>query len=86
MINAHYLNKTGDKDGALQKYNEALKFAPNAAEAHYNLGLLYTDMGKYELAREHAHKAYSIGFPLPGLRAKLERAGQWNDPEPESNQ
>ena len=55
--------------------------APNSSEAHYNIGLMYTEMEEYPLAREHAQKAYSLGFPLPGLRSKLQRAGQWDESE-----
>lgn len=82
MINGHYLAKTNEPEHALQKYKDALALAPNSAEAHYNIALLYVDRREYPLAREHAHTAYSLGFPLPGLRAKLERAGQWEEPEP----
>lgn len=80
MIFGHYLAKTGKAEQALTKYRDALAMAPNSAEAHYNIALLYIDRGDYVRAREHAHKAYSIGYPLPGLRARLERAGQWSEP------
>jgi hypothetical protein len=44
---------------------------------HYNLGLLYVDQMQYDLAREQAKQAYELGYPLNGLRARLERAGRW---------
>lgn len=81
MLYGNYLAKTDEPEKALQKYKEALALAPESAEANYNIALLYVDRKEYALAREHAKKAYEFGFPLPGLRAKLERAGQWEEPD-----
>ena len=47
------------------------------AELHYFLGLVYADLEEYPRARAHAAKAYSMGYPLPGLRNKLKAVGQW---------
>ena len=44
-------------------------------EIAYFLGLVLFDMKDYERAREYASRAYEIGYPLPGLRDKLARAG-----------
>ena len=82
MIHGYYLNKIGKSQQALQEYQAAVQMMPESAEAHYNVALLYTDLGDFELARKHAHRAYELGFPLPGLRRKLQRKGQWLDPEP----
>ncbi len=49
------------------------------ANVAYNLGLAYFEMKDYEQARQRAQQAYQLGFPLPGLREKLQRAGQWRD-------
>jgi Flp pilus assembly protein TadD len=57
--------------------NEAL--AGDSIEIHYNLGLLYAEAREYDLAVEHAKKAYEGGYPLPGLADKLRRAGRWQD-------
>lgn len=46
-----------------------------AAELHYNLGLLYVDMKKYDQARQRAELAYGLGHPLPGLKNKLLKVG-----------
>lgn len=45
------------------------------AELHNALGLSYFDTKEYEKAREHARKAYGMGYPLPGLKNKLSKAG-----------
>jgi tetratricopeptide (TPR) repeat protein len=79
MIFGYYLSSVGDSARALEEYQTALELAPHSAEVHYNLGLLYADRGEYPQARDHAVRAYELGYPLPGLRAKLQRAGQWID-------
>lgn len=47
-----------------------------AAEMHYNLGLICLELGEVEDAVEHAELAYASGFPLPGLRLKLQKLGE----------
>jgi tetratricopeptide (TPR) repeat protein len=43
-----------------------------APELHYFLGLVYFDLKDIDAAREQADLAYAQGYPLPGLRKKLE--------------
>jgi tetratricopeptide (TPR) repeat protein len=61
-------------------WQRALEVAPDDAEVHYNLGLVYFSEKDFVKAREHAWSAYSAGFALPGLRNKLVKAGQWREP------
>lgn len=82
MVYGIYLVRKGDKDAALERYREALALMPDSSELHYNMGLLYASLGRYEDALAEAHVAYGAGYPLPGLRNKLERAGVWRDPPP----
>ena len=44
-------------------------------ELKYFLGLVLFDMKDFEGAKENARLAYELGYPLPGLRDKLARAG-----------
>lgn len=74
---AIYLLRKGDNDLALVQYRQALEMQPNLADAHYGIGLLYTKMENYDLANEHAQRAYELGYPLPGLRNRLVKAGAW---------
>jgi hypothetical protein len=37
-------------------------------------------LGQFDKSLECAHIAYGSGFPLPGLRDKLKRAGKWKEP------
>lgn len=47
-----------------------------SAELHYFLGLFYIDIDDLDSAVEHAERAYELGYPLPGLAAKLRRHGR----------
>jgi tetratricopeptide (TPR) repeat protein len=80
LAKAYWRLKKGDRKTALSLYQDVLELDPESADAHYNLGLLYFDMSDFPKARDHAKAAYEAGFPLPGLRKKLERAGQWDTP------
>ena len=59
----------------LEKGNAAVD--QKSAEIHYFLGLLLVEMGEMEPAVEHARSAYALGYPLPGLRNKLQEKGNW---------
>ena len=85
MIYGYYQNKVGHPDAAIQSYQTALSLAYDNAEAHYNIGLLYADLKDYPNSRKHAKIAYDLGFPLPGLMRKLQRAGEWQAAETRSS-
>ena len=46
-----------------------------SAALHYLLGLVLMDLKDFPAAQEHARRAYELGYPLPGLRDRLARAG-----------
>jgi tetratricopeptide (TPR) repeat protein len=77
LIFGTYLSRVGKRPEALRQLEVAESLDPNNANVHYNLGLLYFDMKDYPKARLNAQRAYELGFTLPGLRRKLEEAGQW---------
>lgn len=77
LIYAIHLHRAGDLQGALAEYEVAERIGPPNAELHYNLGLLYVDLKRYDAARESAKKAYALGYPLNGLKARLDRLGEW---------
>ena len=79
MIYATYLAKNGRNAQALKQLNEAVQLGEDSANLQYNIGLVYFNLGKYDEALNHAHLAYQAGFPLPGLRDKLKRAGKWKE-------
>lgn len=82
VIHGLYLIQTGKPADAITKLEQARELDSNNANVHYNLGLAYFDLKKFDQALESAHVAYAQGFPLPGLRDKLRRAGKWSDPVP----
>ncbi|HRD33973.1 MAG TPA: tetratricopeptide repeat protein [Rhodocyclaceae bacterium] len=79
MTNGIYLAQTGRKAEAAKMLEGAAKLGESGANFHYNMGLVYADLGRYDEALAHAHKAYALGFALPGLKNKLQRAGKWRD-------
>lgn len=65
--------KLAEARAVLEEGNRATE--GNSAEVHYFLGLTCADLGDYTCAVEHARLAYALGYPLPGLRSKLQAAG-----------
>ena len=49
-----------------------------SAEIQYNLGLINLELGDTAAAHANARTAYGRGYPLPGLKNKLLRAGKWS--------
>ena len=77
LIYGNYLYETGAPGKALEQYREAEKIDPYNPNLLYNAGLVYFKLGDYDKALDYAKRAYAAGFPLKGLRQKLEKAGKW---------
>jgi len=75
---AFELLKSKETVAARDQTQVAEKLAGGSPVAHYNVGLLYFELGDYEKALTNAKIAYDGGFNLPGLKDKLSKAGQWN--------
>ena len=84
-IYASYLYKAGKKAEALNQLNKAVQLGEDSPNINYNIGLIYFDLHEYDKALSFAHRAYGSGFPLPGLRDKLKRAGKWREPATRSD-
>lgn len=52
-------------EDAFASFFKAIELDPSYAEPHYGLAVCYYATGKYELAREHADRAESLGFKVP---------------------
>jgi tetratricopeptide (TPR) repeat protein len=79
MIYASYLGGKQRKAEALKQLEIVKDLPIENPLTYYNLGMLYTDFGEYELALEQAHIAYDLGIQQPGLRERLKAAGKWRD-------
>ncbi len=77
LVYGIHFHKRKQNQKALEQYKEAVLMAPNNPELQYNLGLLYVDLKNYAAAKEHARKAYDLGYPLPGLKNRLRQVGAW---------
>jgi len=71
MLYGMHLHLTKNLSAAEQQYLHALAIDSNNPEINYNIGLLYVDMGKINMAKKHASLAYSRGYPLKGLDNKI---------------
>lgn len=81
LLEGYYFWQKADTARAIETYQTALRIDPKSLDAHYNLGLLYFQMGDYGKAVANARVAYAGGYPLPGLRNMLQRSGHWGDPK-----
>lgn len=80
MLFGVYLLQIGKTNESIGYLEEAGKSGQTNANLHYNLGLAYVKLRRYDEALKNAHLAYKMGFPLPGLRNQLVRAGKWREP------
>jgi Tfp pilus assembly protein PilF len=78
LVYGVYLHRKKEFADAERQYLRALELLGESADAHYNIGLLYVDMDDLEKAKQHALKAYQLGYPLPGLKKRLREHGMWS--------
>jgi tetratricopeptide (TPR) repeat protein len=79
LISGIYLSRLGRHQDALNALRDADRLIPEDENVQYNLGLVYFDLKDYDHSLEHAKRAYKLGFPLPGLKRKLQQVGQWRE-------
>ena len=78
LLFAIYLQKKGRVQDAVDQMEQALERTPEPSmELHYNVALMYIEAKQFDKANYHASVAYAMGHPLPGLRDKLQRLGEW---------
>ena len=80
MLYAMHLRANKRTKPANNQYQAALRIAPKAAELNYNYGLFLLEQGEIKKARKAAKLAYKMGYPLQGLKNKLNRLAQNNTP------
>ena len=77
ILRGIYFHGKGEYGMAEAAWLGALQINAGSPDAHYSLGLLYFNTGRTDDALEHAIAAYDAGYPLPGLKNKLVKAGKW---------
>ena len=82
VVQGIYLNRTKQYATAIQRFKTALELEPDNMNAHYNIALTYLDTRQFELANQHAQRAYALGATPPGLRNRLQQAGHWKPTDP----
>ena len=74
-------SKRMDEERAVENAKEEVRKNPDAAKAHYNLGIAYHESGKYEEAIESYKQAIRIDPDLAGAYHNLghayRRTGSW---------
>ena len=82
VLYAQYLGKRKLPEQANNQLDVAVTHAGDNPFSHYNIGLLYFELGNHERALIQAHKAMALGFPRPDLSNLLKRDGKWREPAP----
>lgn len=78
LYGIHLLRLDKPKE-AIDALNKSLELGGSKANIDYNLGLAHFDLKEFDQAMKHAKAAYEAGWPLPGLKDKLRKAGKWRD-------
>lgn len=82
LLYANFLQRMNLKAEALATLEPLDKLEGLQAFTHQNLGMLLLDLGETERALVHAWKSQELGWVRPGLKERLEKAGQWREPPP----
>ena len=80
MLYAEFLVQRSRNDDALAQLQIIRNVAGDNAMTHYNLGMIYVDAKRNDIALAEAHKAMALGLQWPGLRDKLVKVGAWSEP------
>ncbi|MCP5294304.1 MAG: hypothetical protein H6950_06290 [Zoogloeaceae bacterium] len=78
VLFAQHLWMTGNRVLAVEQIEAAETLGADDANTLYNIGIMKFEIGDKKAAKKYAIRAYDLGFPLPGLKNKLRRAGLWD--------
>ncbi len=79
---ALHMGRTGRKAEAEQQLARAASIAGDNALSHYSIGAAYLELGRLDLAAEHARRAQGLGYQRTDLIDRLREKGAWTDPAP----
>ncbi len=77
---AVFLGKKKKNAEAARQLEIATEFAKDNPVTHFNIGLVYFDIGNYEQALAAAHRARAGGYTRPELEERLKSVGKWVEP------
>lgn len=77
-----FLIRNGNIKEGLARLEHSIEMDGGNGNIHYIVGLAYFDAKIYDKSLESAHRAYQMGFALPGLKNKLKKIGKWTEPPP----
>ena len=80
MLYAEFLVQRARSDDALKQLQFIRDVAGENAMTHYNLGMIYVDAKRNDIALAEAHKAMALGLQWPGLKERLLKVGAWVEP------
>lgn len=80
MLFAQYLHRHNEHSEAVRQLDIAREYAGLSPYTHYNLGLVYAELGEFESALKQAHIAMAMGFQRTELKERLVAAQRWREP------
>ncbi|MDR0775286.1 MAG: hypothetical protein LBE81_01420 [Azonexus sp.] len=75
----YYYARRGKKQEAMMQLAKAESLDSGIADVAVYSAFAYFEISEFNKSLEAAKQAYQLGYQLPGLRNKLERAGKWKD-------
>jgi hypothetical protein len=79
---ARFLHSRKRTDEGLHQLRTASELAGDNGLSHFNIGLMFVELGAHELALTSAHRALALGFPRTELADQIKAAGKWREPAP----
>ncbi len=80
MIFAQYLASKSRQPEAVRQLEVAEGLAAENGFTHYNVGMVYLEIGEPDRALKQAYRAAALGFQRTELEQSLRKAGKWQDP------
>lgn len=82
LLYAEFLKKQQRKFDAIAQVEAALSAAGDHGFTHYNIGMMFLELGETDRALVQAQRAAALGFTRAELRNRLVSSGHWRDVTP----
>lgn len=80
VLYAMYLQDKNRLTEAESQLDQAVGHAGENPFSHFNIGLMFYELKRYEKAAKQARQAQAMGFPRTDLIELLRKAGHWTEP------